>query len=104
LFFSAPRTPFKKKKAMSKTFHKKIDKNFNVSFSSIVLFYRVLGCFSAMGVENMTTKTLQQNVSKRFCKKIDPKKRLGVSRRARGRGEFEKISHRIVWPCHFFGF
>jgi hypothetical protein len=57
------KTPLKcyYKKPMSKKLPEKIDKNFNVKFSSICfLFYRV-GCFLAMGV--------QKHYKKRFAKK-----------------------------------
>jgi hypothetical protein len=49
------------KKSMSKTFPEKIDKNFDVSFSSAFRFYRGFGCFSAMGV--------QKHYKKRFARR-----------------------------------
>jgi hypothetical protein len=55
---------------MSKTFPEKIE-NFDVSFSSIFLFYRVFRCFSAMGVQKHHKNLLQNNRVKKFYKKID---------------------------------
>jgi hypothetical protein len=56
---------------MSKTFSEKIDKNVDVSFSStFFLFYRIFGCFSAMGVQKHYKKVLQ----KKSCRKVFTKK------------------------------
>jgi hypothetical protein len=46
-------------KTMSKTFTKKIDKTFDVSFSSFFFVYRVFGCFSAMRVQKHYKNVLQ---------------------------------------------
>jgi hypothetical protein len=54
---------------MSKTFSKKIDKNSDVSFSSIFLFYRVFGCFAAIGVQKHNKKRLQKNRVEKFLQK-----------------------------------
>jgi hypothetical protein len=61
---------------MSKTPSQKIDKNFDVSFPRFFLFYRVFGCFSAMGVQKHYTlqkNVLQKNRVERFYKKFDQK-------------------------------
>jgi hypothetical protein len=61
-------------KVQVESFSQKIDKNFDVSFSSIFLFYRVFGCFSAMGVRKQYKKRFaKQIVSKSFYKKYDKK-------------------------------
>jgi hypothetical protein len=60
------------KKSMSKTFSKTSDKNFDVSFSSIFFpFYRVSGCFSAMGVQKYYTKRSAKNRVEKSSQKID---------------------------------
>jgi hypothetical protein len=66
----------KKQKAHVKNFSRensqKIDKNFDVSFSSIFfLFYRVFRCFLAMGVQKhykkrLTKKSCRQKIPNRF--------------------------------------
>jgi hypothetical protein len=75
------KTPLKYfcKTSMSKTISKKIDKHFDVSFSStFFLFYRVFGCFSAMGVQKHTQKTfckkhrVEEFVQKNSTKKLKP--------------------------------
>jgi hypothetical protein len=54
---------------MSKTFLKKIDKNFDVSFSSIC-FARGFGCFSALGVQkHYKTRFAKKSSRKVFTKK-----------------------------------
>jgi hypothetical protein len=63
-------------KSMSTTFPKKIDKIFDVSFSSIFFVYRVFGCFSATGVKNTTKNVLQKIVSKSFDEKICKKPKI----------------------------
>jgi hypothetical protein len=68
-----PRTYFCKK-SMSKNFPKKIDKNFDVRFSSAFSFYRVFGFFSAMGVQKHYKKRFAKIVSKSFYKKPQIKK------------------------------
>jgi hypothetical protein len=69
---------------MSKTFPKKIDQNFDVSFPSD-LFYRLFGVFLSDG----TSKTLKQKTfckkhrvekSKSFYKKFDQKPKTDFSR------------------------
>jgi hypothetical protein len=45
---------------MAKTFSRQIDKKIDVSFSSIILFYRVFGCFSAMGVQKHNKKSCRK--------------------------------------------
>jgi hypothetical protein len=50
---------------MSKTFPEKIDNNFDVRFSSTFLFYRVFGCFLAMGVQ----KHYKNRFTKKMCRK-----------------------------------
>jgi hypothetical protein len=66
----------------SKTFSKKIDQISNASFSSIFLFYRVFGCFSAMGVQKHyknTTKTFYKKVvSKTITKKSTTKNKFSI--------------------------
>jgi hypothetical protein len=52
------------KKSMSKTFPKKIEKHFEDSFSSTFLFYRVFGCFSAIGVQKHHKTLLSKKVGK----------------------------------------
>jgi hypothetical protein len=42
-------------------------------FPRFVLFYRVLGCFSAMGVQEHRKKVLPKNLVDFFYKKIDKK-------------------------------
>jgi hypothetical protein len=89
------KTPLKYfyKKSMSKTFPKEIDKKFDVSFSSAFWFYRVFGCFSAMGGQkHQQQKTFYRKIlSKSYFKTIDKKSKtdffldffltfLGVSR------------------------
>jgi hypothetical protein len=49
-------------KVRVENFSQNFDKNFDVSFSSTFLFYHILECFSAMGV--------QKHYKKRFAKKI----------------------------------
>jgi hypothetical protein len=56
------------KKSMSKTLSKTINKNFDVSFSSIFLFYRVLGRFSAL--RDGISKTPQKCFAKGPCRKV----------------------------------
>jgi hypothetical protein len=62
------KTPYKYfcKKSMSKTFSEKIDKFFDISFSSIFWVYRVFGCFSAMGVR----KHYKKRFTKKSCRKV----------------------------------
>jgi hypothetical protein len=45
-------------------FFRKIDKIFDVSFSSTFLFYRVFGCFSAMGVQKHYEKRVKNILHK----------------------------------------
>jgi hypothetical protein len=53
-------------------FSQNFDKNFDVSFSSTILFYRVFGCFSAMGVQKHYKKRFTKKiVSKSYYKKFD---------------------------------
>jgi hypothetical protein len=56
-------------------FFQNFDKKFGVSFSStFFLFYRVFGCFSAMGVQKHYKKRFTKKiVSKSFYKKFDQK-------------------------------
>jgi hypothetical protein len=49
---------------------KKTDKNFNISFSSTSLFYRVFRCFLAMGVQ----KHYNERVAEKSCRKAFSKK------------------------------
>jgi hypothetical protein len=59
---------------MLKTFSKTINKISMSVFPQISLFYRVFGCFSAMGVHKHTKKRFAKNiVPKSFYKKIDQK-------------------------------
>jgi hypothetical protein len=71
------KTPQKRfcKKCTSKTFYKKIDKNFHVRFSSTFLFYRVYGCFSVLsdGSYKHHKKVLQKRRVKKILQKIDKK-------------------------------
>jgi hypothetical protein len=60
-------------KVRVKNFSQNFDKNFDVSFSSTFLFYRVFGCFLAMGVQNATKKFCKKIVSKMFYKQFDQK-------------------------------
>jgi hypothetical protein len=55
-------------------FFQNFDNNFDVSFSSTFLFYRVFGCFSAMGVQKHYKKRFTKKiVSKSFYKRFDKK-------------------------------
>jgi hypothetical protein len=59
---------------MSKTVSKEIKKNFDVNFSHFFLFYRVFGCFSAMGVKKYYKKRFAKNNRvEKFVQKIRPK-------------------------------
>jgi hypothetical protein len=58
------------KKSMSKTFPKKIDKNFDVRFSSIFLFCLVFGCFLATEIR----KHYKKRFTKKSCRKAFTKK------------------------------
>jgi hypothetical protein len=59
---------------MSKTFPEKIDKIFDVRFSSIFLFIAVSGCLSAMGVQTHYKKPFAKKiVSTKLYKKLDQK-------------------------------
>jgi hypothetical protein len=55
---------------MSKAFPKKVDKNFDASSSLTFWFYRVFGCFSAMGVQ----KHHKKGFTERSCRKVFTKK------------------------------
>jgi hypothetical protein len=59
---------------MSKTFTEKIDKNVDVSFSStFFLFYRIFGCFSAMGVQKQKHYK-KKCFTKKSCREVFAKK------------------------------
>jgi hypothetical protein len=56
-----------KKSTRSKFFSKKNDKHLDVSFPSIFFwFYRVLGCFAAIGIQNTTKNVSQKNRVEKF--------------------------------------
>jgi hypothetical protein len=70
------KTRFKKKmqkfhvKNVFRENSQKIDKNFDVVFPRLFLFYRVFRCFFAMGVQKHYKKTL----TKKSCRKVFTKK------------------------------
>jgi hypothetical protein len=62
------------KNSMSKSFPQKIDKIFDVSFSSMLLLNRVFGCCSAMGVQkHYKTNYKKRRVDQLQLQKIRPK-------------------------------
>jgi hypothetical protein len=64
-------------KVRVESFSQNFDKIFDVSFSSPFLFYRVFGCFSAMGVQKHYKKRFAKKIaSKRFYKKFDQKSKI----------------------------
>jgi hypothetical protein len=58
---------------MSKTFPKKIDKISMSVFPRLFLFYRVFGCFSAMGVQNHCKKRFTKKIVRKVLQKIRQK-------------------------------
>jgi hypothetical protein len=91
---------------MSKTFPQKIDKIFDVSFSSIFL-NRVFGCFSAMGVQKHYKNVLQKFVFTKKSSKIQNRFAsrfvYRVFRRFSVRGEKNVIKKKsnkevLFWP------
>jgi hypothetical protein len=54
-------------------FFQKVDKISMSVFPRLFLFYRIFGCFSAMGVQKHHKNVLQKNRVEKFLRKIRPK-------------------------------